>query len=123
MAALAHLAAPTPNGWRRCWRRYAPTAIIASDELKAQQTAQPLADRLGLAVEVIADLHEHERRTVDYLDDATFQATMARFFAEPDALVFGEETASQALARFSRRSKIRWRAIPPGILPSSPMAR
>ncbi len=81
---------------------FAPTAIIASDELKAQQTVQPLADRLGLAVEVIADLHEHERRTVGYLDDATFQATMARFFAEPDALVFGEETASQALARFSR---------------------
>ncbi|HEY7343470.1 MAG TPA: histidine phosphatase family protein [Ktedonobacterales bacterium] len=79
-----------------------PAAIIASDELKARQTAQPLADRLDLTVEVMAGLHEHERRTVGYLDDETFQATMARFFAEPDALVFGEETANQALARFSR---------------------
>jgi len=79
-----------------------PAAIIASDELKAQQTAQPLADRLGMSVEVIPGLHEHERRTVGYLDDETFQATMARFFAEPDTLVFGEETASQALKRFTR---------------------
>jgi broad specificity phosphatase PhoE len=79
-----------------------PAAIVASDELKAQQTAQPLADRLSMPVEVMANLHEHERRTVGYLDDETFQATMARFFAEPDALVFGEETANQALARFSR---------------------
>jgi broad specificity phosphatase PhoE len=79
-----------------------PEAIISSDELKAQQTAQPLADRLSMTVEVMAGLHEHERRTADYLDDETFQATMTRFFAEPDTLVFGEETASQALARFSR---------------------
>ena len=75
-----------------------PGAIVASDEMKAQQTAQPLADRLGMTVEVMAGLHEHERRTVGYLDDETFQATMARFFAEPDTLVFGEETASQAEA-------------------------
>ena len=80
---------------------YAPTAIIASDETKAQQTTQPLADRLGLPVEIMPDLREHERRTVGYLDHDAFQATMARFFAEPDALVFGEETAQQALSRFS----------------------
>ncbi|HEY1390131.1 MAG TPA: histidine phosphatase family protein [Ktedonobacterales bacterium] len=80
----------------------APAAIIASDELKARQTARPLADRLELSVEVMAGLHEHERRSVGYLDDETFQATMARFFAEPDTRVFGEETANQALARFSR---------------------
>jgi 2,3-bisphosphoglycerate-dependent phosphoglycerate mutase len=79
---------------------YAPAAIIASDELKARQTAQPLAERLDLPIGVLAGLHEHERRTVGYLDDEAFQATMTRFFAEPDALVFGEETAWQALSRF-----------------------
>lgn len=79
-----------------------PAAIISSDELKARQTAQPLADRLGLAVEVAPGLHEHERRTVGYLDDEAFQTTMARFFAEPDILVFGEETANQALKRFAQ---------------------
>lgn len=80
----------------------APAAIIASDELKARQTAQPLAHRLGLPVTVSSGLHEHERHSVGYLDDATFQATMARLFAEPDTLVFGEETANQALARFTQ---------------------
>lgn len=81
---------------------YKPSAIIASEELKARQTAQPLADRLGLPVEITPGLHEHERRTVGYLDDATFQATMARLFAEPDTLVFGEETANHALGRFTQ---------------------
>jgi len=90
-AQLAELLAP-----------YAPAAIIASDELKARQTAQPLSDRLGLPVAVAPGLHEHERRSVGYLDDATFQVTMARLFAEPDTPVFGEETANQALARFSQ---------------------
>ena len=80
---------------------YAPATIIASDELKAQQTAQPLADRLGLTVEIMPSLHEHERRTANYLGDEVFQTTMTRFFAEPDTLVFGEETAHQALARFT----------------------
>ena len=81
---------------------YAPSTIIASDELKAQQTARPLADRLGLPLTVMAGLHGHERRSVGYLGNVAFQATMARFFAEPDTLVFGEETAYQALTRFSQ---------------------
>lgn len=80
---------------------YAPAVIVASDEPKAQETAQPLADRLGLTVHVSAGLREHERRSVGYLGAEAFQAAVARFFAEPDALVFGEETAQQALARFS----------------------
>lgn len=80
---------------------YTPATMIASDEPKAHQTAQPLADRLSLTVDIMPGLHEHERRTANYLGDEAFQATMARFFAEPDALVFGEETAHQALARFT----------------------
>jgi 2,3-bisphosphoglycerate-dependent phosphoglycerate mutase len=80
---------------------YAPTAIFSSDEQKAQATAAPLAGRLGLPVETVTGLHEHERRTTGYLDTVTFQANIARFFAEPDALVFGEETAHQALERFA----------------------
>ena len=80
---------------------YAPVAVIASEELKTQQTAQPLADRLGLSVDVLPGLHEHERRTVRFMGHEEFQATMRRFFAEPETIVFGEETAQQALARFT----------------------
>ncbi len=101
-----------------------PLRCIASDEPKAQQTAQPLADRLGITVEIMPGLHEHERRTVDYLDDEAFQATMARFFAEPDTLVFGEETANQALARFTAAVEGYAGALSRVvILPSSRMAR
>lgn len=93
---------------------YAPGAIFASDETKAQQTAQPLANRLSLPVEIMADLREHERRTVGYLGHDAFQATMARFFAEPETLVFGEETAHQALSRFSAAIERALAAHPDG---------
>ena len=95
---------------------YAPASIISSDELKARQTAQPLADRLGLPVAILPGLHEHERRAVGYLGDAAFQATMARLFAEPDTLVFGEETANQSLARFTQAVRETLASYPDGDL-------
>jgi broad specificity phosphatase PhoE len=83
----------------------APSVIISSDEPKAQQTAQPLAERLGLAVEVVAGLREHERRTVGYLDDEAFQATMARFFAEPDVLIFDASIRTDTCPKSSRLTR------------------
>ena len=49
-----------------------------------------------------AGLREHDRRGAPYFgDEGAFQATMARFFAAPEELVFGCETAAQARARFT----------------------
>lgn len=95
---------------------YTPAAIISSDEVKARQTAQPLADRLRLPVEIASDLHEHERRTSGYLAADVFAATMARFFAEPETLVFGEETARQALTRFGNAVEATLASHPEGNL-------
>ena len=50
---------------------------------------------------VAPGLHEHDRRGVPYLDGATFEASVERFFARPDDLVFGNETAAQAGERFA----------------------
>ena len=75
-------------------------AVISSVEPKAVQTAQILALRLGLPVEVIEGLHEHERPRVAYSTQAEFKAQVARFFVKPDTLVFGQETARQASQRF-----------------------
>jgi broad specificity phosphatase PhoE len=47
-------------------------------------------------------LHEHERDTVVFLRRAEFEAAVAGFFARPDELALGRETAAQALDRFSR---------------------
>ncbi len=81
---------------------FAPRLVFSSLEPKAEETAALLAERLSLPCQAIPGLHEHERRTVNFMARGEFEAAVARLFAEPDALVFGEETANQALARFDR---------------------
>jgi len=79
---------------------YHPEVIVSSDEPKAQQTAKIISEGLGLKYSVMKDLHEHDRRRVPFLDKDEFQTLVQEFFAKPDALVFGNETANQALVRF-----------------------
>jgi len=81
---------------------YQPWAIITSLEPKAVETGQIVAERLGVASTAVAGLHEHDRRRVGLLDRAAFQAGVAAFFAQPDTLVLGQETAAQTRARFTR---------------------
>ena len=95
------------EGRRRCQpladeiaRRYAPVAVVSSDEHKAIETAELIAEPLKLPVEIATDLREHERDAVRLLDDAAFRAAIAAFFAHPKELIYGRETAADALARF-----------------------
>jgi broad specificity phosphatase PhoE len=80
---------------------YRVTAILSSAETKARETAAILAARLGLTPDIDADLNEHWRENVQYLGRPEFEAAIWRLFAEPDALVFGQETATQAYTRFA----------------------
>jgi broad specificity phosphatase PhoE len=76
--------------------------IVSSEEPKALQTAQPVADALAIPLRTGVGLHEHDRRNVPCVgDDANFQATIQRLFAEPSVLVYGNETADQAHERFA----------------------
>jgi broad specificity phosphatase PhoE len=77
------------------------TRLISSDEPKALETAQILARALRLPVDCGAGLGEHRRERVRFLGAAAWDAAVARFFANPGALVLGEETALKALERFS----------------------
>lgn len=82
---------------------YSLTRLVSSDEPKALETAEILAARLG-GVPVASDpaLREHDRRGAPYFGkERAFQATMARFFATPEELIFGRETAAQAQERFT----------------------
>jgi len=79
---------------------YHPEVIVSSDEPKAQQTAEIIGEGLGLKYSVIRNIHEHDRRQVPYLTYDEFQSLVCEFFERPDALVFGSETANQALLRF-----------------------
>ena len=65
------------------------------------ETGQIVAERLGLSWEAAAGLHEHERPWAPWDGRQAFQDRVARFFERPDSLVFGGETADQALRRFA----------------------
>jgi 2,3-bisphosphoglycerate-dependent phosphoglycerate mutase len=79
---------------------YRVTAILSSAESKARETAAILATWLGLTPGIDADLNEHWRENVPYLGRPDFEESIRRLFAEPDTLVFGQETATQAYTRF-----------------------
>lgn len=79
---------------------YRPTRILCSDEPKAIGTARAVAERQRLDLEVVPELHEHDRRGVEWLERDAFHATMRRFFANPTAVIFGRESAETAHRRF-----------------------
>jgi broad specificity phosphatase PhoE len=90
-AMTAHLSA---RGVRR---------IFASSERKARDTAQILADGLGLSgYSVVDGLGENDRSATGYLPKQEFEATVDAFFAQPQTNVRGWEPAVDARARIIR---------------------
>lgn len=80
---------------------YQPQVIVTSAEPKAIQTGQVVAQQLHLPVETEPDLGEHRRATAPYFDsEAEFKAHIRKLLTQPDKLVFGEETGTQACTRF-----------------------
>lgn len=82
-------------------RPYAPTRVYSSREAKAMETAQILAEQLGLPGEPVDDLHEHDRRNVRWAEREQFETMVKQFFDEPNKLVMGHETADEAHTRFA----------------------
>jgi len=82
------------------FRNFAFDTIASSPEPKATGTAEAIASQLGLAVEIDQGYSEHSRRSLGFLTQEELGSAIARLFDYPDSLVFGEETASQAYARF-----------------------
>ena len=79
---------------------YCPATIVSSREPKAAETAAHVAAHLHTAWRLGEGLHEHERAHVGYLPRAHFDYAVAAFFAHPDELCLGQETAHQARVRF-----------------------
>jgi broad specificity phosphatase PhoE len=78
-----------------------PSKIITSRELKAVETGQIMADALHIPVESADNLHEHDRRGEPFFPDDIFVQKVTQFFAQPDKLVFGRESADMAYERFA----------------------
>ena len=81
--------------------RYAPSTVVASLEPKATETGSIIAERLHLPFATADGLHEHDRRAAGFIAADKFATLMRELFAHPDAVVFGTESASAALARFA----------------------
>jgi len=75
--------------------------IITSKEPKARETGEIVAQRLHLTCNTAKDLHEHRREGGRILSQTEFSAQIAALFAHPEQLIFGLETAAQALTRFT----------------------
>ncbi len=82
--------------------RFQPEMVVSSNEPKARETAEIIARSHQLEVHFVEDLHEHARSNTPYLSQDEFQTLIREFFQKPKILVFGEETANQCYARFSR---------------------
>ena len=94
------------DGRRRCGplaerlARYEPRVLLASSEPKARETAELVAPALGLEMQVSDGLRETARRTVGWLAPEDLDRGIRELVERPGEVVFGEESAAAALARF-----------------------
>ncbi len=81
---------------------FQPGIILSSIEPKARETADLLAQHWHKSAQVEEGLHEHERGNEPYLPSPEeFQTRIQKLFRHPHQHIFGGETASQALARYT----------------------
>jgi broad specificity phosphatase PhoE len=81
-------------------RPHAPQVIITSEQPKARQTGQLLADALQVPIETAPGLQEHDRSNVPHMRSGEFISHMELFFRRPSDRVLGKESADEALKRF-----------------------
>lgn len=74
--------------------------IASSPEPKAIGTAEAIAAPLGLTLETDDGLAEQARRSIGFVPREKLEAGIANLFANPDELVFGDETANSCFERF-----------------------
>ena len=83
-------------------RLSATTQIICSGERKAIETAEIIAAKLNVGVEVREAMHENDRSATGFLVPDEFEAVADQFFAEPHVSIRGWERAIDAQSRIVR---------------------
>lgn len=95
------------EGRKRCapladkLRRFELSRIVSSNEPKAVETAELLAAQLSRTHLVRPGLQENDRTGLGFRGFEAYQETFRRFFAEPDMVVVGAESAVDARRRFA----------------------
>ena len=82
--------------------RYTPTVIITSDEPKAIQTGEIIAETFQIECLQFPGLHEQERAGEPFTTQDDFLSKIRMLFEHQDELIFGSESGVQARERFSR---------------------
>ena len=82
-------------------KEFSPCVIWSSNEPKAIETAEIVANDFGVPVKIADGLEEHHRDNVPFLSKEKFEQAVERLFRCPDRLVMGKETAEQARDRFA----------------------
>lgn len=78
--------------------------LITSEEHKAMLTAQLTAEHLGIPYQSAPNLGETKRDNVPFYPDvADFRQAIRQAMAQPDKLLFGEETFTDARVRFAQQ--------------------
>lgn len=86
---------------------YSSQHVYSSHEQKAIQTAQYLAQALGVSYSVAPNLEETQRHSTHYYPNPdAFSAKVIAAMQAPEQLIFGDETFSHARARFSKQIDI-----------------
>jgi broad specificity phosphatase PhoE len=78
------------------------TQIISSGERKAIETAEIIAAKLNVDVEVREAMHENDRSATGFLMPDEFEAVANEFFAQPQISIRGWERAIDAQMRIVR---------------------
>jgi broad specificity phosphatase PhoE len=73
--------------------------IVTSDETKAVETADILAEAAGIAPEIMHDMGENDRSATGFLVPEEFEKAANWFFAHPEESFHGWERAIDAQAR------------------------
>jgi broad specificity phosphatase PhoE len=75
------------------------TQIISSAERKAIETAEILAAKLNVDIEVRQAMHENDRSATGFLMPDEFELVANQFFAQPEGSIRGWERAIDAQSR------------------------
>lgn len=78
-----------------------PDVIVTSQELKAVETGRIVAELLRIPWFSSENLHEYRRDAGPILRQDAFHAKISNLFRHPYQLVFGLETAQEALVRYT----------------------
>lgn len=75
--------------------------IYSSEELKAHQTAEIIANHLNLEVRTNSKLGEVDRSSTGFLHEPDLSKTVKEFFENPDKSIAGWESAEMAQKRIA----------------------